>query len=421
MGDDLGAGFFSRQFFIECCQCLLGCGDLVVQDHLHHSFGDPEHLVGCQTDIQLVLLNIGLQVVHLRHQLQRHVLLVRHHVLAVGDMILSLLIDHSGHDVQNQLFPFRVIHTLVGGSDLEGGISQIPVILLRLTEIGHQQHLVLASAGEGDDIRAGAAVHGSFTLAEHILRGSVGIGCILCTQTDLLLEIEEVLENRQPHFFRKLIGGTALILLTPLTPLDTLKHGDRNALQDLHTGVVCGKIGYIAPNTHSLEGLAGSDEAFIVRGDGDIVLVKQGLVDDEAVHLCAGGKPVHSAIIIGIAVQIGTVIGARQFGVAQVIQEILQQHRILQGKAAHRQNIGHIIVIRTETVVIRGVGCQNKFKLHLREQVAEVLGIGIQHLIAPAGNDHLFLFFCLGCAVFPGGSAVGALSSTSGEHGCCHN
>ena len=60
MGDDLGTGFLSCQFPIECCQCLLGCGDLVVQNHLHHILGDAEHLVGCQTDIQLVLLHIGL-------------------------------------------------------------------------------------------------------------------------------------------------------------------------------------------------------------------------------------------------------------------------------------------------------------------------------------------------------------------------
>ena len=293
VGDDLGAGFFSRQLLVECRQRLLRRRDFIVQDHLHHIFGDPEHLVGCQTDIQLVLLHKGLQVVHLRHQLQRHVLLVRHHVLAVGDMILSLLIDHSGHDVQNQLFPFRVIHPLVGGCDLEGGVGQIPVILLCLTEIGHQQNLILTTAREGNDIRAGAAEHGSFTLTEHILGSSVGIGSILCTQPDLLLKIEEVLENRQPYVFRKLLGRTALILLTPLAPFHTLKHGYRSTLQNLHAGVVRRKVGHEAANAHRLKSLAGSNEAGVVCGDGDIVLIEQGFVDDNAVHLRAGGKPVH--------------------------------------------------------------------------------------------------------------------------------
>ena len=78
-------------------------------------------------------------------------------------------------------------------------------------------------------------------------------------------------------------------------------------------------------------------------------------------------------------------------------------------------------MILTEAVVIRGVGGQNKFKLHLREQVTEVLGVGIQHLIAPTGNDHLFLFICLGRAVLPSGSAVGALASAAGQHRCCRD
>ena len=94
-------------------------------------------------------------------------------------MILSLLIDHGGHDVQNQLFPGRVVHALVGGGDLEGGIGQIPVVLLGLTEVGNQQYLVLATAGEGDDVRAGATEHGGFARTEHFLGGSVGIGGIL--------------------------------------------------------------------------------------------------------------------------------------------------------------------------------------------------------------------------------------------------
>ena len=77
-------------------------------------------------------------------------------------------------------------------------------------------------------------------------------------------------------------------------------------------------------------------------------------------------------------------------------------------------------MIRTETVVIRGVGCQNKFKLHLREQVAEVLGIGIEHLIAPAGNDHLFLFICRLSGVLSG-SAAAVLSTAAGQDDCRHD
>ena len=392
MGDDLGTGFLACQLVVKDLQRLLWSGHRPGENQLHYIPGDAEHLVGGQTDVQLVLLHIGLQVIQLRHQLQSNIFLVGHHVLAVGDMILPFLIDHGGHDVQNQLFPLRVIHALVGGGDLEGGIGQVPVVLLCLAEIGHQQHLVLATAGEGNDIRTGAPVHGSFPRAEHILGGSVGIGGILCTQTDLLLKIKEVLENRQPHLFGEFMGRTTLILLTPLAPFHALQDGDGNALQNLHAGVVCGKVGHIAPDTHRLEGLAGSNKAVVIRGNGNIVFLKQGLIDDKAVHLRAGGEPVHSAVIIGIAVQIRAVIGGGQFGVAQVIQIILQQHRILQGETAHRQNVGHIVVIRTETVVVCGIGGQNKFKLHLGEQITQVRGIAIQHLIAPAGNNHFFLF-----------------------------
>ena len=293
MSNNLSARFFSRKLLIECSQRFLRSLDLIIQNHLHNIFGNTEHLVGCQTNIQLILLNIGLQVIHLRHQFQRHILLVRHHVFSVGDMILPLLIYHGGHNIQNQFFTFRVIHTLVRGCNLEGWIGQIPVILLCLTKIRQQQHLILSTTRERDDIRTSAAEHGSFALAKHFLWCSVRIGGILCPQTGLLFKIKEILKDWQPYFFGKFFCSTALILLAPLTTLHTLKHWNRSPLQNLHAGIISRKIRHETTNTLLLKGFTSSNKTFVVCRNWHIVLIKQGFVDDNAIHLRAGREPIH--------------------------------------------------------------------------------------------------------------------------------
>ena len=66
------------------------------------------------------------------------------------------------------------------------------------------------------------------------------------------------------------------------------------------------------------------------------MLFEQRLIDNNAVHIRASRQPVDGAVIIGVVVQIGAVEGRRQLRITQVVQKILDQHRVLQGKPAHR-------------------------------------------------------------------------------------
>ena len=321
---------------IECVERLLRCLQFTGQDTLHHILGDTEHLAGSQTDIHLVLLDIGLDVVQLGQQLQCHILIIGDHVLAVGDAALAFLAQHGCHDPQKKFLPLGVLHCFLAGGHMEGGIGQVPVISLRIAEIRQQNGAVSLTAGERDHIGPSAAVHGQLAGSVQSLGVLVGHLRFGFPEAGLFLHVKELLKDRHPYFFGELIGSTALVLLPPLPAFHGQKLRDGKALQHFHTGIIRTEIRAEALDAQLLKGLAGRDKRVIIRGNGNVMLFEQRLIDNNAVHIRASRQPVDGAVIIGVVVQIGAIEGRRQLRITQVVQKILDQHRVLQGKPAHR-------------------------------------------------------------------------------------
>ena len=100
----------------------------------------------------------------------------------------------------------------------------------------------------------------------------------------------------------------------PLAPLGGSKLGDDQALQDLHACVIINKVGGKAPDAHFLKSLTGGDKAFIIRWQGNVVLVKQRFVGNKTIHLCTQRQPVHAAVLIGEVFEVGIIDCTGFFG-----------------------------------------------------------------------------------------------------------
>ena len=401
---------------IERVKRLFRRFQFVQQNALHHILRDAEHLTGSQTDIHFILFDVGIYVIQLGQQFQRYILVIGNHILSISNAALAFLAQHSCHDPQNELLPFRIFHCFLAGCHMEGGICQIPVISLRASKIRQQDRSVSLATGEGNHIRTCAAIHSQFADSIQFLGIQIDHLRFGFPETGLFLHIKEFLKDRHPYFFRKLIGNPALILLTPLTAFHRQKLGDGKALQHFHTGIIRAEIRSEALDTQLLKSLTGCNKRVIICGDVDVMLFEQRLIDNNTVHICASRQPVDCAVVIGIIIQIGAIEGRREVRITQVIQKILNQYRVLQGEPAHRQNIRQIVVIVPITVIISGIGGKNKLKLYFREGIAQILSIILQKLCSPQGNRNLF-FFAFVFILF----TAGGLCPTSGQRCCRHN
>ena len=88
-------GIFFRKHGVERVIGFFGRGEFTGEDLLHHLFGNAEHIVGGQTDIDLVLFDIGFQVIQFRQEFQGDIFIVRDHVFPVGDLFQTVLTQHG--------------------------------------------------------------------------------------------------------------------------------------------------------------------------------------------------------------------------------------------------------------------------------------------------------------------------------------
>ena len=205
------------------------------------------------------------------------------------------------------------------------------------------------------------------------------------------------------------VGGVA-VGGAPLAPFRSGKLGSRKPLQRLHAGVVVGIIGGKAADAHLLKGLTGRHKAVIIRGQRDVVLLEQAAVDHESVGVGAHRQPVHAAVLIFEAVEVGIVDRARLVGGGKIHQAVLQGRSIVQREAAAGDDVRQAAVLLQEFVKVQIVVAYDKFNVHVRQLRLDIGGIGLVQAIGP--QIHLnglgvFLRLCPFCL----------LSAASGQQG----
>ena len=136
-------------------------------------------------------------------------------------------------------------------------------------------------------------------------------------------------------------GGAGRVAVSgaPLAPLRGGQLGGGKPLQRLHAGVIVHIIGGKAPDAHRLKRLTSCGKAFVIGGQGNIILLKQAAVDHKPVGIRADRQPVHAAILVFEAVEIGIVDRARLVGGGKVHQAVLQGGCIVQREAAAGDNV----------------------------------------------------------------------------------
>ena len=296
----------------------------------------------------------------------------------------ALLVEHGLHDIKNQLLARRALLRPGAGGHLEGGVGQIPAVLLRLPAVGDHHRSLLGPIL--DSLVAGAPDHrrpAAFVGVKDFGGTALQIGP---RDSRIADEVQHPLEDGQPHILAELIRLTALIALPPLPARLGGQRGHREPLQNLHAGIVRLKIGLEGPDPELLYGGAGVQEGLIVRGQADAVFLQQLPVHEDAVHLRAGGQPVHGAVAVRIAAQVGLGEGVGQLGVAEIQQGVPPVRHVPQGKAPDRQDIRQIPVSLLEAVEIRGVGGHIEAEVHLREGLPQIGPIALGQLVAPESD-----------------------------------
>ena len=149
----------------------------------------------------------------------------------------------------------------------------------------------------------------------------------------ILNELRHPLEGTRPDGIvqpdPRSVGGVA-VCGAPLAPVHRGQLGSRKPLQRFHAGVIVGVIGGKAADAHLLKCLTGRNEARVIGGQRDVVLRKQAAIDHEAVGVGAHRQPVHAAVLIFEAVEVGVVDGTRLIGGGKIHQAVLQGRCIVQ-------------------------------------------------------------------------------------------
>ena len=197
---------------------------------------------------------------------------------------------------------------------------------------------------------------------------------------------------------RVAVGGA------PLAPFRRGKLGSGKPLQGFHAGVVVGIIGGKAPDAQRFKRLTGGNKACVIGGQGDIVLLKKAAVDHKAVGIGADRQPVHAAVLVFEAVEVGVVHSTRLVGHGKVHQTVLQRSCIVQREAAAGDDIRQTAVLLQKLIKIQIVVAYDELDVHIRQLGLNIGGIGLVQAGAPQihlnglGIFLLLHLFCVFCA-----------------------
>ena len=222
----------------------------------------------------------------------------------------------------------------------------------------------------------------------------------------ILNELLHPLKRPRPHGIVQThphgAGGVA-VCGAPLAPFRRGKLGSGKPLQGLHAGVVVGIVGGKAADAQRFKRLTGGNKACVIGGQRDIVLLKKAAVDHKAVGIRTDRQPVHAAVLVFKAVEVGVVHSARLVGHGKVHQAVLQGCSIVQREPAAGDDIRQTAVLLQKLVKIQIVIAHDELNIHIRQLGLHIGCIGPVQAGAPQIHlnglgvlllFHLFRAFC---------------------------
>ena len=233
----------------------------------------------------------------------------------------------------------------------------------------------------------------------------------------ILNELRHPLKRPRPHGVVQTHpcgAGRVAISSAPLAPISRGKLGSGKPLQRFHAGVVVGIIGGKAADACLFKRLTGRNEALVIGRQGDTVLLKKAAVDHKAVGIRADRQPVHAAVLVFEAVEVGVVHSARFVGQGKVHQAVLQGSRIVQREAAAGDDIRQTAVLLQKLVKIQIVVAHDEFNIYIRQ-----LGLDIGRIVlVQAGTPQIHLN---GLGILLLFHIFGVFCSAAGQHGDRHH
>ena len=399
----IGRRFFGKKLGIERTISLL-CR-VLARDHFGDNvLGDGKEIVGGDADIHVVFFHHIAHVLHVLGQAQGDILAVAQHVLSVGnDAVLRILREHDVQHLHGFFAARGVLLEVTVQSDLEirGGHDPLFAVLAEEGQKNGVDALILKHLHAGRATK----VHGNFPVAEHPGHTVVIQRKVVCRKMGILNELRHPLKGTRPHGIVQAhphgAGGVA-VSGAPLAPFRGGKLGSGKPLQRFHAGVVVGIIGGKAADAYRFKRLTGSNKACIIGGQGDIVLLKKAAVDHKAVGIRADRQPVHAAVLIFKAVEVGIVHSARLVGGGKVHQAVLQGGSIVQREPAAGDDIRQTAVLLQKLVKIQIIVAHDELNVHIRQLGLDIGCINFVETIAPQihlnGLGILLLLYLL-CAL----------------------
>ena len=404
-------GLFREELGVEVLIRLL-CRKLARDHPGDHILGDGEEIVGGDADVHMVLFHHRADVLHVFGQVEADVLAVAQQILSIGDNAVLRLFGE--HDVQHfhGFFAARgVLLQIPVQCNLEigGGHDPLFAVLAEEGQKGRVDALLLKHLHAG----GAAKVHGHFPVPEQVHHVIVSQPKVVRREAGILNELGHPLECPRPDSVvqtHPLAVGAVAVGGAPLAPLRSGKLGSRKPLQRLHAGVVVGIIGGKAADAYLLEGLTGRHKAVVIGRQRDVVLFEQAAVDHESVGVGAHRQPVHAAVLIFEAVEVGVVDRARLVGGSKIHQAVLQGSCIVQREAAAGDDVRQAAVLLQEFVKVQIVVAHDELDIHVRQLRLDIGGIDLVQAIRP--QIHLN-----GLSVFLHLRPFCRLSAASGQQG----
>ena len=401
----IGRRFLGKKLRIERPVSLF-CR-VLARDHFgDHILGDGKEIVGGNADIHVVFFHHAAHILQILGQAQGDVLAVAQHILPVcNDAVLRILREHDVQHLHGFFAARCVLLEVTVQRDLEIRGGHDPLFAV-LAEEGHKNGvdaLILKHLHAG---RA-AKVHGNFPVAEHPGHIVVIQRKVVCRKVGILNELRHPLKGTRPHSIVQPhphgAGGVA-VCGAPLAPFRRGKLGSGKPLQGLHAGVIIGIVGGKAADAQRFKRLTGGNKACVIGGQRDIVLLKKAAVDHKAVGIGADRQPVHTAILVFKAVEIGVVHSARLVGHGKVHQAVLQGGSIVQREPAAGDDIRQTAVLLQKLVKIQIVVADDELDIHIRQlrldigRIVFVQAGGPQIHLNGLGILLLLYLFCAFCS-----------------------
>ena len=347
----------------------------------------------------MILLDVGPQIVQRGVQCQLHILTVGDYVLPLCQRVLPALREHHLQHLHCLLLAGLVLLQVLVQRHLELRIGQQPLLAIG-AEVG-QKYRVDTGVIVTNRLGTARTDHCCLSLGEqvgdriivklYILRAQ------LCIRDKPLHPRESARPNGIIQACHLLIQGV-LIAVPPDLSFQRGQLRNGPALQQLHAGVIIGKVRGKAPDALRFKGLAGRHKALVVRGHGNLVPLKQRSVRHQAVHLAAQRKPLDFALRIGKALQIGAVNSPRLLGGGQVHQIPMQIRRVVQGEPAAGDDVRQRAVFAQEFIKVQVVVAYNKLDIHIGKLGLDVLGVAVIQLGAPQVNRNRLCLLYAPCA-----------------------